>query len=320
MRDDRRWRLRWALVASAAAAAAALSWLASQDGRAVAAVQDIPVAAHAPHAGGSRLAAGGGEAGPFASAPAARTERSPEDVLHALFTDGSLRGSELDGGWGRWDGKWLLPDAALRRRFDQLLTTVGEATADELRQLVAWLAERDLGTQGAQEVLNVWDRYLALQRHGFRESMDLARPERWARVLQERQLVRRELLGADWADAFYAAEEDALRQRLGQKLEPTHGAAPPAELSGPAPTGMAPEAWHDQRVAALGQEAADRLRAVERAQADWDQRLAAARAAVDRLVKAPELSTIQRQAAIRQWMDAHFQGSERLRAASLLGV
>jgi hypothetical protein len=85
--------------------------------------------------------------------------------------DGSLRGADLDGGWGNWNGQQLLPSRDLRRRFDQLLTTVGEAEPDELRaQLVAWLAERDLGPQGAQEVLAVWDRYLKLQQHTFQRT------------------------------------------------------------------------------------------------------------------------------------------------------
>ncbi len=309
-------RRGWTLVATAAAITAALTWLASRP----TAVEDTHAPVQAPSVGWSLLALGGGEAGPSASAPVTRTDRTPEDVLHAIFTDGSLRGSELDGGWGRWDGQRLLPDAALRRRFDQLLSTVGETTADELRQLVAWLAERDLGARGAQAVLDVWDRYLVLQRHGFREALDLNRSDRWARVLQEHQTVRRELLGAGWADAFYAEEENTLRQHLGQNLGPTNASRPSPAWTDPAPIGMAPETWHRQRVAALGQEAAERLLAAEREQADWDQRLSAARAAVDQLARAPELSSIQREAAIQQWVDAHFQGSDRLRAGALLGL
>ncbi len=318
MKGGQRWA--WGLAASAVVVLlATLTWLNRQPAT-VSAIQGTHTETSANGAGWSLLALGGGEAGSRANVPARQANRSPEDLMLAIFTDGSLRGSELDGGWGLWDGKRLLPDAALRRRFDQLLTTVGETTADELRQLVAWLAERDLGPQGALAVLDVWDRYLALQRHDFRETMDLTQPDRWGRVLQERQAVRRELLGAGWADAFYAAEENALRQRLDKSIEPAKFSAAPPVWTDPAPPGMAAETWHSQRVAALGLEAADRLREEERAQADWDQRLAAARAAVDRLARAPELSTIQRQAAIQNWVDAHFQGSERLRASALLGL
>lgn len=313
---------RQGLVASAMvalAALAALTWLANRPA-AVVAAPDRQTTVNATSAGWSLLALGSGDTGQRSQTTAPRPSRSPEDVLHTLFTDGSLRGSTLDGGWGPWDGQRLRPDAALRRRFDQLLTTVGETTADELRQLVAWLAERDLGPRGAQAVLAVWDRYLTLQRHSFRETMDMTQPDRWPRVLQERQTVRRELLGSAWAEAFYAAEEDALRQRLGQSSELAKASAPVPAWTDPAPAGTAPEAWHSQRVTALGQEAADRLLAAERAQADWEQRLATARQAVDGLARAPELSPLQRQAAIQRWVDTHFQGSERLRAGALLGL
>jgi len=269
--------------------------------------------------GWSLLALGGG-VGPTTAAiqPPPYSPAEPEDLLHTLFTEGSLRGAELDGAWGAWDGQRLSPNADLRRRFDQLLTTLGETHVDELRRLVAWLAERDLGAPGAQAVLEVWDRYLKLQQHVFREPMDLARPERWPAVLQEHQLARREMLGMAWADAFYGDEETAFRQRLDQ----TSTSQPTAEpnWTAPAPAGLAPEAWHRERVAALGQEAASRLQAEERAQADWDGRLATARSAIERLSQAPELSPVQRQEAKQNWLNQNFQGSERLRAGALLGL
>lgn len=269
--------------------------------------------------GWSLLALGGADRPSANAAPQApRPPVAPEDLWHTLLTDGSLRGAELDGAWGAWDGRRLTPSADLRRRFDQLLTTLGETRPDELRLLVAWLAERDLGPPGAQAVLEVWDRYLKLQQHAFRETMDLGRPERWASVLQERQWVRRELLGVAWADAFYREEETALRQRL-DPPPPTQNATEPVWTAA-APAGLAPQAWHHERVAALGQEAADRLQAEERAQAEWEQRLTTARSTIERLSRAPELSPGQRQAAVQNWLNQHFQGSERLRASALLGL
>lgn len=269
--------------------------------------------------GWSLLALGGADKPSANAAPQApRPPVAPEDLWHTLLTDGSLRGAELDGTWGAWDGRQLTPSADLRRRFDQLLTTLGETRPDELRLLVAWLAERDLGAPGAQAVLEVWDRYLTLQQHAFRETMDLGRPERWASVLQERQLVRRELLGMAWADAFYREEETALRQRL-DPPPPTQNATEPVWTAA-APAGLAPQAWHHERVVALGQEAADRLQAEERAQAEWEQRLTTARSTIEHLSRAPELSPGQRQEAVQNWLNQHFQGSERLRASALLGL
>lgn len=279
-----------------------------------------PSAAHRSADPGWSLLALGGADNPQANAAqqAPRPSVAPEDLWHTLLTEGSLRGAELDGAWGAWDGQRLMPHADLRRRFDQLLTTLGETRPDELRQLVAWLAERDLGAPGAQAVLEVWDRYLKLQQHAFRETMDLNRPERWASVLQERQLVRRDVLGMAWADAFYREEETALRQRLDRTPE-NQGAAEPAWTAA-APAGLEPQAWHRERVAALGQEAADRLQTEERAQAEWEQRLTTARSTIERLSRAPELSPGQQQEAVQNWLNQHFQGSERLRASALLGL
>lgn len=268
--------------------------------------------------GWSLLSLGGGDApAKPANTPMAKTLAAPEDLWQRVFVDGSLRGAELDGGWGLWDGKYLTPSRELRRRFDQLLTTVGETEPEELRALVAWLAERDLGSQGAQEVLAVWDRYLKLQHHAFNEPMDLTRPERWGRVLQEHQLARRDALGPAWADAFYRDEETAFRQRIDQG--PT-GRTPEPEWTAAPPAGVSPEAWQQQRAAALGQEAAARLAAEEQAQAQWQQRLNEARQAVERLSTAPELSAVQRQEAAQTWLNEHFQGTDRLRASALLGL
>ena len=45
-----------------------------------------------------------------------------------------------------------------------------------------------------------------------------------------------------------------------------------------------------------------------------------ARLAIERIARAPELSPQQRQAATQQWLDQHFQGTEKLRASALLGL
>lgn len=273
--------------------------------------------------GWSLLALGGGADSPAHPAPAGTAapaaSRSPEHLHEDLFTDGSLRGAALDGGWGPWDGQRLSPSRELRRRFDQLLTTLGEAQAHELRALLGWLAGRDLGPQGADAVLSVWDRYVQLQQHRYRLEMDLQRPDRWPQVLQERQQVRRDVLGAPWAEAFYGAEERAFSERL-QGTAPAPQAPTTADWLGPPPDGVSAAAWHRQRVNALGAEAADRLQAEERLQAEWTVRMDNARLAIDRIARAPELSAQQRQVATRQWLDQHFQGTEKLRASALLGL
>ncbi|MBA4263738.1 MAG: hypothetical protein C0453_01530 [Comamonadaceae bacterium] len=310
--------LLWVAALSSVLAVTAWRALSVPSASTVTVVSPAPVSRSTAHSW-SLLALGSGDSPPRTSAPQPPgRHQAPEDLWHALFVDGSLRGVELDGDWGPWDGQRLAPSRALRHRFDQLLTTIGEAGPDELRRLVAWLADRDLGAAGAQSVLAVWDRYLKLQQHSFHETMDLKRPERWPSVLQEHQLARRDALGMAWADAFYREEENAFRQRLEQRAE-SPAKVEPQWIAAP-PRGVSPEVWHRERVAALGQEAATRLQAEERAQAEWDKRLADARLAVQRLSSAPELSDIQRQEAAQSWVNRHFEGTDRLRANALLGL
>lgn len=317
MRAERRWV--WGLAAAVVVAVATLSLQTARQAEAPRAAEHAPTpSVRADSSGWSLLALGGGGDAPAGEAPQGRPPREPEDLLQALFTDGSLRGAALDGGWGTWNGQQLTPSRDLRRRFDQLLTTLGEASADELRPLVGWLAERDLGPSGALAVLAVWDRYLQLQQHAYREVMDLHNPARWPQVLHERQQARRNRLGPGWAEAFYSEEERAFSQRLQATPGPANPPAP--DWVNPAPAGIPAPDWQRQRVTALGAEAAERLQAEEQRQAEWAARLEAARAALDGIARAPELSATQRQAAAAQWLNQHFEGNERLRASVLLGL
>lgn len=271
--------------------------------------------------GWSLLALGGGnEDGERPSPAQARPVRPPQDLMHDLFTEGSLREASLDGDWGRWTGDQLMPTLALRRRFDQLLTTVGEASLPELRDLVAWMSEQDLGPQGAQAVLSGWDRYVRLQQHSFRDGADPAQPQRWGMALAEHQRVRREILGPAWADAFYREDEAAVRQLIERSPSaPTH-TAPTQSWIGPPPAGVTDDAWHLQRMAALGPEAADRLRALELAEADWQHRFEQARAQIQKISRAPELSSEQRAQLIERQINERFEVPDRQRARALLGL
>jgi lipase chaperone LimK len=272
--------------------------------------------------GGISLLAGGGSEGP-PSAERISGSAQPRDAAEVetrLFVDGSLRGAELDGSWGRWVGGELRPDAALRDRFDQLLTTVGEVSTDELRAFVAWRAQRDTSREQALAVLALWDRYLALQQVRYAEALDLAQPALWPRVLQAHQLARREHLGPAWADAFYGEEEQRFRELIATRNQAVPASAatgtdalgPNAEL----PAGV----LHQLRVATYGREAAERLRAEDQAQAAWQTRLDTARATVTRLRQAPELSGPQREQAVAQWLTQNFSETEQIRVRALLGL
>lgn len=242
---------------------------------------------------------------PAGAQPVQRTGASvPEVFAQWLGERSSLRGAALDGSWGELDAQGQLkPALALRRRFDQLLTLQGETTLEQMAAFAEHDARIALGTDGARQVMDVWRRYLELQRYEFRTRVDLRDRNSWAAALAERQPVRRNLLGADWAAAFYAEEEAQLQAAARET-------APQAEAAATNAAGI--------DVAALPPDARQRLADEQAAWADWEKRLAQARQEWARLQSAAELSTPQRAAAIEEWMLQRFDAGEQRRVRALL--
>ncbi|MFZ2988549.1 hypothetical protein, partial [Ideonella sp.] len=140
--------------------------------------------------------------------------RTASAVEAALYGQGSLRESTPDGGWQVDSAGQLRPDLAVRRRFDHLLSALGEATPEELGTLLQRQANRDLPPAAVTQVMALWQRYLALQQTRYTHQADLHQPASWQPALDERVRMRREWLGPAWADAFYLAEETALRSHI----------------------------------------------------------------------------------------------------------
>lgn len=248
------------------------------------------------------------------------TRRSAAQWESWLFTQSSLRGSSLDGDWGEMGPNGLLPSLALRQRFDQLMSTLGEVNPTELRAMVQSLAERDLGVD-AQQVMAVWDRYVALIHAPLSTRPDLSEPQQWLQVLREQQAQRRHTLGAEWATAFFADDEAQLQSTVQQLAESRSSAqaAPVAHWQAP-PADVSPEQWRTQREQALGPEAAERLAVVDAEESAWAQRLDAARQAQAALLSRAELSALQRQQELQRWLQSHFSEREQMRVRALLGV
>ncbi len=256
-----------------------------------------------------------------AVADAATPLRSLAAIENALFVKGSLRGTEAPP-WGVGRDQPLKPNRALRNRFDYCLLALSEASLPELTAMIQAQAQRDLGTATAREVMEVWDRYLKLQQHPFQVAANLGDPMSMQAALQEHRQVRQSLLGVHWATAFYADEEE----RLQTEMESALTGAPPqrsnveaALMSSPQP-GSDLEALQQQRTQHFGPEAAQRLAALDHEHAEWDRRIESARAKVQALKGAQELSETQRTAAIKQVLDTAFPDpTEQLRAGGLVG-
>lgn len=251
---------------------------------------------------------------------ASRAAEAASARVARLWVDGSLRGTDLDGDWGLWVGDRLQPSLSLRRRFDYLLTGVGEVETTELRHWIEQQLTLERGIDAARQVIDVWDRYLALQQRRFETAWKPADPASWAGVLAERSKVRRDLLGAPWAQAFYADEErdfTALAARRTALVADSATATAEPSLLVPTAAQQSPE-LQAARSARFGPEAAERLRVEDLAWARWEQRLADARAALQAIAQRPELSAPQREQAQRDELARRFSDTELQRAHAIL--
>lgn len=279
------------------------------------AVAAAPSSIHPPQELTQRRAAS-----PDAAALPASAARTTAYLEQALFVKGSLRGTAPPP-WGVGRDEPLKPNRALRDRFDYYLLAMGEASLEELTALVREHADRDLGLRTSGEVMQLWARYLQLQQHAFAV---VARPEdamSMQAALQERHQIRQGILGAHWAEAFYGDEEQQLATDIDHKIKGVKIEAdgPPALMMAPAP-GTDPRQVMQQRSAKFGAEAAQRLAELDREESEWTRRIEAAKAKVQSLKAAPELSGPQRDTAISQYLNEAFpNASDRLRAGGLVG-
>jgi hypothetical protein len=182
---------------------------------------------------------------------------APSRSVDEVRATGSLRGSDLDGAWAA-PGQRRDAEAQLLRRFDHLLTALGETSLPELRRYIEREVTREHGTTAAHETLAAWDAHLAVLQ-GRPQSQGAERP----------------------------APEPITRA-------PRRPVAAPRALLLPAPPANDAEAQalQQQRVAQFGAEAAERLRAQDLSRWAWQRRVDEARAALQGLAPAakdPEL-------------------------------
>ena len=240
----------------------------------------------------SSSAAGG--TAPSAQRSEPDAAREPIRFERWMGAHSSLRGADLDGAWDVDAQGRLRPTIALRRRFDQLLGLLGEATLEQIGAFIEHDVRELAGADAAQGVIDVWQRYLALQRHHFQSPVSLQDRSTWAPAFAERQQLRRQILGLELAQAFYADEERQFAALL--QGAPAAGATTAIDRS------------------QLGPEALARLQREDAAWADWERRLAGARA---ELSAAKDLSEAQRREAIDRLL-ARFDASEAVRVKALL--
>lgn len=258
------------------------------------------------------------------SGPEGQALRTPEQLRARLFQQGSFAGSEPAGDWCV-TARQLRPCAALRDRFEYYVQGLGEVSLAELRSLVREDALQVHGPQLALELMALWDRYWQLREQVWRHQFVQSDRSTWRPVFEEQHAVRRRVMGADWAEAFFSDEERYFQAYYLQAAEgpvlASHAQALPQPVVEPAlrlSSNRPAAEVHSERVARYGPEAAQRLAQADAQWADWERRLALVQLEWARLQGAEHLSDLQRREELRRYIDLSFPPDERLRVHALM--
>ena len=266
----------------------------------------------------------------------------------------SLRGTRADGGLAVDEHGRFVPTIDARRLFDYVLTGSGELPPDALRARIVYEIERRLALDAAQDATALLDRYLAYRERvrafatdGAGDGGDLD-----AR-LETLIALRREMLGPEAAEAFFADEEADARQLLEVRrlmrdpaLSEDERAARVAAVEAARDEDLPPEVQEARRTARTaatlraaeaelharnagpdeiralrerlaGPEAAARLAELDQRRAAWQARVDVYRSARERIANDPSLPPDERLAADARLLNESFTPPERLRVQAL---
>jgi lipase chaperone LimK len=126
----------------------------------------------------------------------------------------SLRGTRVDGGLVvDADGRFVATIDA-RRLFDYFLAGTGEMPGDRLRARIVAEIEKRLPPDAARDAIALLDRYLAYRERVRTVASSAPADGDLDGRLAMLEALRREMLGEDAADAFFAEEESQARRVL----------------------------------------------------------------------------------------------------------
>lgn len=249
---------------------------------------------------------------------------------HRVLRDGSLRGTAVDGGVTVGFAGRVEPDVAMRRLFDYYLSLLGETDLDGIRQLLREdLQQRPLDAGQQAAVMALFGRYVAYQQ--ARTALAAPAAGDLASRLAEDRALRQRLLGPALAQAFYPqadADDARLLRALAHADTPDPATADERAVATVAATiqaqteqlsaaSITPAERHAERAASWGNAAAERLDALDRQRAQWQQRLDAFAAEVSALQRDASLDDAQRRVAMQRLLDQRFHGPERLQAQAM---
>lgn len=246
------------------------------------------------------------------------------------------------------DAGHLVVTPGARWFFDYFLSATGEESAARIRARIVAEIEKRLPPAGAREAIDLLDRYLAY-RERVRTLQESGAPEDLQQRLNQLHEIRQQIFGDDNAAALFGEEEntqlvdiqrrqvlsdqtlspderqrklDALEQQLpasvrearAQALGPVRLMQEEQQLR---EAGAAPEEIRALREQQFGAEAADRLEALDRERAEWQQRVDDYRTARQAIEANPSFSAAARAHAVDMLLGERFTPQERLRVEAL---
>ena len=267
---------------------------------------------------------------------------------HVALANGSLRGTQPDGGVSVGFGGHLKPDMALRRLFDYYLVLLGETDLPGIRSLLHDdLLRRRLDPPLIDEVMASFDRYTRYQQAAVALANQPSLP--MDQQLIQVTALRRRILDDETAEAFYGDEQRRQQQSLqrlaiqsdpslspaekARRLQAMNAAMPKAEQDAQAQislgnTVQAQTAAFDtaqtdadtryaERAQLFGDAAADRLQQLDQTRAQWQARLDAYTQQSQAIQADSALTSAQQQAALQQLLTSSFHDGEQLQVKAM---
>lgn len=272
--------------------------------------------------------------------------RDPADA-HALPR--SLRNTDIDGWIGADDAGQLVVTPGARWFFDYFLSAAGEEPDEAIRARIVAEIEARLAPTAARQAIELLDRYLAY-RERVRELQASAPSDDLAQRLAELHRIRVETFGDADAAALFGEEErvqsvdlrrrevasdptlspEERQRRIDELEEELPAAVREARTAAMAPArlsrderqlrdaGGTAEDVRSLREQRFGTAAADRLAALDRERAEWQQRLDDYRRRRTILQADSALDDDARTRALQALLEERFTPQERPRVEALL--
>lgn len=284
------------------------------------------------------------------SSPAAAAPSTGPDNAPAPHP--SLDGTDVNGGIRVDDKGRIILHRDVRRLFDYYLSLRGRMDNESIRALLRQHLESSQPDPVVQEALALFDKYVALidAESKYAEEWtgrDLKASAEVASVLEERRKLRREHLGDELSEAFYQDQEqyEAFQlERMTISTNPNLNEAEKKAALDAAESLLSPQqreirkqtfAWLDIKQLArqpiesldaegadairqrFGDNALDRLAAVEQERQSWEEKREAWLAEKARLAARTDLSEDEKKAQLQAYGQTHLDATELRRMQAL---